>query len=89
MLTGPDPFFPNPNVNGKKRSGYARLDGNPLLKFIYPNRAVRSKLSNRAVRLRCCISYCSRLYFCNYLQRYMYPFSNLGFHLTGNKQIII
>jgi len=25
MLTGPDPFFPNPNVNGKKRSGYARL----------------------------------------------------------------
>ena len=25
MLTGPDPVFPNPNVNGKKRSGYARL----------------------------------------------------------------
>ena len=33
--------------------GFQGFHGNPLLKFIYSNRAVRSRLSNRAVRLRC------------------------------------
>ena len=34
--------------------GFQGFHGNPLLKFIYSNRvAVRSRLSNRAVGLRC------------------------------------
>ena len=33
--------------------GFQGLHGNPLLKFIYSNKAVRLRLSNKAVRLRC------------------------------------
>jgi len=39
--------------------GFEGFHGNPLLKFIYSNRAVRSILSNKAVGLRCSNYYCS------------------------------
>ena len=40
-------------LNTCRSRGLSRFPQKPLLKFIYSNRAVRSRLSNRAVGLRC------------------------------------